>query len=178
MGGRSRGKEGGGGGREGVCGEWGGGGTFFFRSRNSHQFFPLSKQPGGEGNCETTNVSQQFLSPQHQDVSSGHWVGHWIEIGLPYHLRCPNCFRIIPGKRWPAGIRKSLNGRCRKLLGSISPFLTDYRQLHSGRKLLPHRLKFIQSGNAIGAFLQTPAPVLDKILDLWVHDFLSRTGLG
>ena len=47
---------------------------------------------------------------------------------------------------------------------------------------LSRRLKLssteLESGNTIGAFLQNPAPVLNKLLDPWVHDFLSSTGLG
>ena len=36
----------------------------------------------------------------------------------------------------------------------------------------------LESGNAIGAFLQTPAPVLDKIAGPMGARFLSSTGLG
>ena len=36
----------------------------------------------------------------------------------------------------------------------------------------------LESGNAIGAFLQTPAPVLDKISGPMGARFLSSTGLG
>ena len=36
----------------------------------------------------------------------------------------------------------------------------------------------LECGNAIGAFLQTPAPVLDKISGPMGARFLSGTGLG
>ena len=36
----------------------------------------------------------------------------------------------------------------------------------------------LESGNALGAFLQTTAPGLEKILDPWVEDVYPVVGLG
>ena len=36
----------------------------------------------------------------------------------------------------------------------------------------------LESGNAVGTFLQTPAPVLDKVLALWVQEFYPVLGFN
>ena len=66
-------------------------------------------------------------------------------------LGCPGNFAGM--SRTPGGVRKV----CRRL------------------KLISAEL---ESGNAIGAFLQTPAPALDKISGPMGAPFLSSTGLG
>ena len=55
----------------------------------------------------------------------------------------------------------------RKSLVNLSFFLGKTQKARNGR-----------TGNAIGAFLQTPAPVLDKISGPMGARFLSSTGLG
>ena len=80
---------------------------------------------------------------------------------------------------------KSSKSRSLKITGAVPQVrsFTEFRPStgnHFGE--LSRRLKFIQyrtgAGNAIGAFLQTPAPVLDKISGPMGAQFLSSAGLG
>ena len=56
------------------------------------------------------------------------------------------------------------------------PSVSSWERVNIGDQILSSTE--LESGNAIGAFLQTPAPVLDKISGPMGAQFLSSTGLG